>query len=76
MHVFECSVFLSQNPRDFYVVGNTVEYSCIDGHYLSGDAVAQCTENQMWRTGAMVCKSTSSLHSARVVMYLGLLFVH
>nr|XP_046230768.1 complement component 7b [Scatophagus argus] len=48
-----------QNPRDFYLVGNTVEYSCIDGHYLSGDAVAACTENQRWRTGAMVCKSST-----------------
>ncbi|XP_044030059.1 complement component 7b isoform X3 [Siniperca chuatsi] len=48
-----------QNPRDFYVVGNTVEYSCIDGHYLSGGAVAECTENQKWRTGAMVCKSST-----------------
>ncbi|XP_041815757.1 complement component 7b [Chelmon rostratus] len=48
-----------QNPRDFYLVGNTVEYSCIDGHYLSGDALAECTENQTWRTGAMVCKSST-----------------
>nr|XP_020479067.1 complement component C7-like [Monopterus albus] len=48
-----------QNPREFYLVGNTVEYSCIDGHYLSGNAVAQCTENQKWRTGAMVCKSST-----------------
>lgn len=56
----ERDVFVSQNPRDFYLVGNTVEYSCIDGHYLSGDAVAQCTETQKWRRGAMVCKSTSS----------------
>lgn len=50
----------SQNPRDFYLVGNTVEYSCIEGHYLSGSSVAQCTENQKWATEAMVCKSMSS----------------
>ncbi|XP_060917376.1 complement component 7b [Labrus mixtus] len=48
-----------QNPRDFYLVGNTVAYSCIDDHYLSGDAVAECTENQKWRTGEMVCKSST-----------------
>lgn len=48
-----------QNPRDFYLVGNTVEYSCIEGHYLSGNAVAQCTENQRWTTGTMVCKSST-----------------
>ncbi|XP_076613355.1 complement component C7-like [Chaetodon auriga] len=48
-----------RNPRDFYLVGNTVEYSCIDGHYLTGDAFAECTENQKWRIGAMVCKSST-----------------
>ncbi|XP_041666399.1 complement component 7b isoform X2 [Cheilinus undulatus] len=48
-----------QNPRDFNLVGNRVEYSCIDGYYLSGDAVAECTENQRWRRGEMVCKSTT-----------------
>lgn len=52
-------LFFHQNPRDFYLVGNTVEYSCIDGHYLSGEAVAVCTENHQWQRGAMVCKSTS-----------------
>ncbi|XP_042250342.1 complement component 7b [Thunnus maccoyii] len=48
-----------QNPRDFYLVGNRVEYSCIDGHYLRGSAVAQCSENQKWVTGAMVCQSST-----------------
>ncbi|CAJ1070865.1 complement component 7b [Xyrichtys novacula] len=48
-----------QDPRDLYVVGNTVEYSCIDGYYLSGDAVAECTENQMWTPGVRVCISST-----------------
>uniref|UniRef100_A0A8D0AH51 Complement component C7 n=1 Tax=Sander lucioperca TaxID=283035 RepID=A0A8D0AH51_SANLU len=48
-----------ENPRDFYLVGNRVRYSCIHSHYLRGDAVAECTENQKWRTGAMVCKSNT-----------------
>ncbi|KAM7393266.1 hypothetical protein PAMA_008087 [Pampus argenteus] len=48
-----------QNTRDFYLVGNTVEYACIDGHYLSGSAVAECTENQTWLSGAMLCKSST-----------------
>ncbi|XP_029301260.1 complement component C7-like [Cottoperca gobio] len=48
-----------QNPRDFYLVGNTVQYSCIFGHYLSGSAVAECTDNQKWRTGAPLCKSST-----------------
>ncbi|XP_049460930.1 complement component 7b [Epinephelus fuscoguttatus] len=48
-----------QNPRDIYLVGNTVQYSCIDGYYLSGNAVAECTESQTWRTGTMVCISST-----------------
>ena len=45
-----------------YIVGNTVDFSCIEGHYLTGDAAAQCTENQTWTPGTRVCKSTSSLY--------------
>ncbi|KAI3361942.1 hypothetical protein L3Q82_012291, partial [Scortum barcoo] len=48
-----------RDPRDFYLVGNTVEYSCIHGYYLTGGAVAQCAEDQRWRTGAMLCKSST-----------------
>ncbi|XP_068609128.1 complement component 7b [Brachionichthys hirsutus] len=48
-----------QNPRDVYVVGNTVEYSCTDGFYLDGGALAECTESQKWQTGLMVCKSST-----------------
>uniref|UniRef100_A0A673AUG4 Complement component C7 n=1 Tax=Sphaeramia orbicularis TaxID=375764 RepID=A0A673AUG4_9TELE len=48
-----------QNPRETYVVGNTVEYSCVSGFYLSGNAVAECLQNQTWSKGAMVCKSSS-----------------
>ncbi|KAM4635676.1 complement component C7-like [Polymixia lowei] len=47
------------NPRDFYVVGSRIEYSCIDGHYLRGGAVAECTANQRWSRGAMNCRSTT-----------------
>ncbi|XP_062290872.1 complement component 7b isoform X1 [Scomber scombrus] len=48
-----------QNPKDFYLVGNTVEYSCIDGYHLRGGSVARCAENQKWVTGAMVCQSST-----------------
>uniref|UniRef100_UPI003AB0E57B complement component 7b n=1 Tax=Centroberyx gerrardi TaxID=166262 RepID=UPI003AB0E57B len=47
------------NPRDFYLVGNTIEYTCIDGHYLTGQAVAECTDTRKWRTGPMNCKSAT-----------------
>ncbi|KAM3599478.1 uncharacterized protein V6R79_006527 [Siganus canaliculatus] len=48
-----------RNPRDFYLVGNTVEYSCVDGYFLNGEALAECAESQQWRTGTMVCKSST-----------------
>ncbi|XP_056259013.1 complement component 7b [Seriola aureovittata] len=48
-----------ENPRDFYLVGNIVEYSCISGHHLSGNAVSRCTENQRWTTETRVCKSST-----------------
>ncbi|KAK1883674.1 Complement component C7 [Dissostichus eleginoides] len=51
--------YIEVNPRDFYLVGNTVQYSCIDGYYLIGGAVAQCTETQKWRTESPVCKSAT-----------------
>ncbi|TWW66786.1 complement component 7b [Takifugu flavidus] len=47
------------DPRDYYLVGNTVEYSCIDGYHLSGDAVAECTESKTWRRGTIACKSST-----------------
>ncbi|XP_035040005.2 complement component C7 [Hippoglossus stenolepis] len=47
-----------QNPKDLYMVGNTVDFSCIEGHYLSGDAAARCTESQTWTPGTRVCKSS------------------
>uniref|UniRef100_A0A3Q2ZM38 Complement component 7b n=1 Tax=Kryptolebias marmoratus TaxID=37003 RepID=A0A3Q2ZM38_KRYMA len=48
-----------ENPKDFYVVGSTVQYSCVDGFYLVGNAVATCAENQRWSTGQMFCKSST-----------------
>ncbi|XP_068191492.1 complement component 7b [Antennarius striatus] len=47
------------NPREVNLVGTMVEYSCIDGYYLNGNALAECTENQKWQTGVMVCRSST-----------------
>uniref|UniRef100_A0A8C5N8Q3 Complement component C7 n=1 Tax=Gouania willdenowi TaxID=441366 RepID=A0A8C5N8Q3_GOUWI len=47
------------DPKDLYLVGSRVQYSCIDGFYLSGNALATCTENQTWSRGAMDCKFQS-----------------
>lgn len=64
------AAIFTQNPRDFYLVENTVEYSCIDGFYLSGNAVARCADNQKWVTGAMVCQSMYSLKRFLVLLVL------
>ncbi|XP_041826210.1 complement component 7b [Melanotaenia boesemani] len=48
-----------QNPRDFYLVGHNVEYSCIGGYYLHGNSLATCNDNQRWSMGSMVCRSST-----------------
>ena len=53
-------LFFSQNPKDFYMVGDRVDYTCIPGYYLTGTADVTCHEDQSWSAGARVCKSTSS----------------
>lgn len=45
-----------QDPKDYYLVGNRVQYACITGYYLSGSAVAQCTGNQGWTKEPRVCR--------------------
>ncbi|XP_057674287.1 complement component 7b isoform X1 [Corythoichthys intestinalis] len=49
----------TQDPSAFYLTGTIVQYSCIDGYYLIGNSLAECTESQTWKTGAMVCKSST-----------------
>ncbi|CAB1455492.1 unnamed protein product [Pleuronectes platessa] len=44
-----------QNPKDLYMVGSTVDFSCIEGYYLSGHAAARCTEDKTWTQGTWVC---------------------
>ncbi|XP_034047519.1 complement component C7 [Thalassophryne amazonica] len=48
-----------ENPRDYYLVGHTVQYSCISGHYLMGGAMAECNKTKKWTTRQMVCKSST-----------------
>ncbi|XP_010876208.2 complement component C7 [Esox lucius] len=45
------------SPRDVYVVGSKIQYSCIEGHYITGNTVAECTDNNSWTSGPMVCRS-------------------
>uniref|UniRef100_A0AAY4B3U6 Complement component C7 n=1 Tax=Denticeps clupeoides TaxID=299321 RepID=A0AAY4B3U6_9TELE len=48
------------NPKDVYAAGSKVEYSCIEGHYLSGEPVAQCLEDLSWKRRQMECKSKTT----------------
>ncbi|KAI1904943.1 hypothetical protein AGOR_G00010880 [Albula goreensis] len=45
------------DPKDNYPIGSKIAYACIEGHYITGDTVAECTEQQNWRRQAMECKS-------------------
>ncbi|KAM6985200.1 complement component 7b [Aplochiton taeniatus] len=45
-----------QSPREVYGVGSRVQYSCVEGHYMSGEPVAECTDHQIWTRGHMECQ--------------------
>lgn len=47
------------NPKDVYAVGSKVEYSCIDGYYLQGQKIVECTDSLTWRRGQMECKKSA-----------------
>ncbi|TRY95807.1 hypothetical protein DNTS_035346 [Danionella cerebrum] len=46
------------HPKDFYSVGSKVEYTCIEGYRLTGNAFIACQENLEWYPPAMECKRT------------------
>ncbi|XP_033845004.1 complement component 7b [Periophthalmus magnuspinnatus] len=45
-----------RSPKDMYLVGDTVEFSCIHGYHLHGGAVTTCTEQETWKTESMHCE--------------------
>ncbi|XP_072518418.1 complement component 7b [Salminus brasiliensis] len=47
------------NPKDVYPVGSKIEYSCIEGYYIVGNSIAECTDTLNWRRGRMECKRSS-----------------
>ncbi|XP_031160863.1 complement component C7 [Sander lucioperca] len=42
-------------PKDIYLVGSKVEYTCTAGYYLVGDSTLECTANQSWSTSPGLC---------------------
>ncbi|XP_033474866.2 complement component C7 [Epinephelus lanceolatus] len=42
-------------PKDVYLVGSKVEYTCTIGLYLIGESTLECTANQTWSSGPGLC---------------------
>eukprot|EP00066_Takifugu_rubripes_P008599 XP_003974907.2 PREDICTED: complement component C7-like [Takifugu rubripes] len=36
------------DPKDIYIVGSKVEYTCTSGFHLTGHSTIECTENKSW----------------------------
>uniref|UniRef100_A0A673ZGR3 Complement component C7 n=1 Tax=Salmo trutta TaxID=8032 RepID=A0A673ZGR3_SALTR len=46
------------DPKDVYLVGSKIEYTCIEGYHLIGIRIAECTAAQTWSTPSKECKSS------------------
>lgn len=57
-HIKEVIWNFTQDLKDIYIVGSTVEYSCISGFHLTGRSTIECTENKSWsgRPGSCLCQ--------------------
>ncbi|XP_041856265.1 complement component C7 [Melanotaenia boesemani] len=53
-----------QNPKDVYLVGNRVEYSCTAGFHLVGQSILECTSGKTWSgTPGQCARSMCRLNS-------------
>ncbi|XP_044052033.1 complement component C7 isoform X2 [Siniperca chuatsi] len=43
------------DPKDIYLVGSRVEYSCTEGYYLTGHSTLECTADQTWSGRPGLC---------------------
>ncbi|KAF7665354.1 hypothetical protein LDENG_00145950 [Lucifuga dentata] len=55
------------DPKDMYLVGSRVVYTCNESYYLVGESILECTTNKIWSTSpglctASVCKLESLSH--------------
>ncbi|KAL0979084.1 hypothetical protein UPYG_G00180300 [Umbra pygmaea] len=46
------------DPKNVYLVGSKVEYTCIDGYHLIGTKLAECVGDQTWRVPPKECISS------------------
>lgn len=46
-----------QDPKDIYLVGSKVEYSCTAGFHLIGHSTIECTADQIWSDKPGLCTS-------------------
>lgn len=56
-HIEEVIWNFTQDPKDIYIVGSKVEYTCTGGFYLTGYNSVECTENRSWSGGPGYCLS-------------------
>ncbi|XP_070759916.1 complement component C7 [Enoplosus armatus] len=47
---------LVRDPKDIYLVGSRVEYTCSEGYYLVGLSILECTVGQTWSGRPGQCK--------------------
>ncbi|KAM7391436.1 hypothetical protein PAMP_022125 [Pampus punctatissimus] len=43
------------DPKDIYLVGSKVEYTCTEGFYLIGHSTLECTADQTWSANPGLC---------------------
>ncbi|KAJ3603468.1 hypothetical protein NHX12_028214 [Muraenolepis orangiensis] len=49
------------DPRDVHLVGNRVEYRCINEYYLEGNPILECMEDQTWSQHPGYCRTSKCM---------------
>ncbi|XP_056449044.1 complement component C7 [Gadus chalcogrammus] len=47
------------DPKDVYLVGKKLEYRCITGYHLVGNAIIECMEDQTWSQRPGTCEASN-----------------